>query len=157
MAPTTFSASTTVITTPCLHMPEEGCPYNSCLFYWIISYGNIPPKWPHIFVIKAMLQNYVKYVEREWECKREREGSLVRFSCKSSWGRQKSSANLSGLDQSGCFAFVHESPPLRAATILILATLASMWASNAMLSSRQSDLTTSHHSCSFFPFSFCGN
>lgn len=35
----------------------------------------------------------------------------MRVRCKSGWGAQKNVANLSGLDQAGCFAALNEAPP----------------------------------------------
>lgn len=77
--PPHLTSAATIITTPCLHMPKEGCPYNPMfilLNYFLWQHSS---EMPHIFVIKAMAQKYVRYVEREWEHKRGREGSLMRY------------------------------------------------------------------------------
>lgn len=55
MAPASLNSNIIIITSPCLHMPKEGCPCKHSLFYWIIPHGNILPKRPHIQVIEAML------------------------------------------------------------------------------------------------------
>lgn len=41
---------------------------------------------------------------------RNRRWRIVYVRCKSGWGAQKNVANLSGLDQSGCFAALNEAP-----------------------------------------------
>lgn len=62
-------------------------------------------------------------------------------SCKSSRGPQKSSPNLPGLDQSGCFVLVYEPLWPNAAVLLILAA---MWESNTALHLNISILEMSH-------------